>query len=124
MLARVQWLKSAAAALVLVLTPLSLARPAARCSEPAGDWKAGRAVYHRTCVSCHGEDGQGLRAGVPDFRAGVMAYSTDSLLTHIKNGFHPPGRPLQMPPKGGNPQLTNEDIRNVLTYLRHRFGCG
>jgi mono/diheme cytochrome c family protein len=61
---------------------------------------------------------------VPDFTTGVMAYSTESLLAHIKTGFRGPGRPLAMPPKGDNPTLTDEDIRNVLAYLRHTFGCG
>jgi len=53
-----------------------------------------------------------------------MAYSTSSLLRHIKNGFQVPGRPLAMPPKGNNAALTDADIRNVLAYLRHAFGCG
>jgi mono/diheme cytochrome c family protein len=101
------------------LISASIANAAEDCGESDGDWHAGSAIYHQTCVACHG-----VRAGVPDFATGVMAYSTRSLLRHIKNGFHVPGRPLAMPPKGNNPALTDEDIRNVLAYLRHAFGCG
>jgi len=53
-----------------------------------------------------------------------MAYSTASLFTHIKNGFQSRGRIAAMPPKGGNPALTDADIRNVIAYLRRTFGCG
>ncbi len=106
------------------LISASIANAAEDCGESDGDWHAGSAIYHQTCVACHGEDGHGVRAGVPDFTTGVMAYSAGSLSRHIENGFHVPGRPLAMPPKGNNPALTDEDIRNVLAYLHHAFGCG
>ena len=97
---------------------------ASECRDTPGDWKAGDAIYHQTCIDCHGQEGHGVRRGVPDFTSGVMAYPVASLAAHIKNGFGSSGRSLAMPPKGGNPALTDEDIRNVIAYLRHSFGCG
>ncbi len=116
--------RAARGALLFVLAPAAIAGAAPDCADKLGDWKAGRAVYQETCVACHGEDGHGVRRGVPDFTTGVMAYSTASLQAHIEHGFRGPGRPLAMLPKGGNPALTEADIRNVLDYLRHAFGCG
>ena len=40
----------------------------------------------------------------------------------IRDGLVTPGKPLSMPPKGGNPSLTDEEIRAVLDYLRSSFG--
>jgi mono/diheme cytochrome c family protein len=96
----------------------------AGCRDKSGDWKAGSRIFHNTCITCHGADGHGTRRGMPDLTAGVMAYPSSSLAEHIKRGFQAPGRPLAMPPKGGNPDLTDEDVTNVLSYLHHAFGCG
>ena len=113
----------AAAALLVALAAAGTAH-AADCRDAPGDWRAGSAIYHKTCVACHGEDGHGTRRGMPDLTSGVMAYSSNSLAAHIEHGFRGAGRPLAMPPKGGNPDLTADDIVNVLAYLHHAFGCG
>jgi mono/diheme cytochrome c family protein len=115
--------RAAAGALLLVLAPAALAG-AADCGDGSGNWQAGRPIFRQTCSRCHGEDGRGARRGVPDLTAGVMAYSTASLAAHIEEGFRGPGRPLAMPPKGGNATLSHQDVSNVLAYLRHAFGCG
>ncbi len=117
--------RGAATLLALLLAPVlaGLAR-AADCADTEGDWHAGKTVYDKTCIGCHGRNGQGVRGGVPDFTTGVMAYSSDSLAAHIEQGFRSPGRSLAMPPKGGNPGLSAADIRAVLAYLHHAFGCG
>ena len=115
-------LRAFVAALVLLLAPNLPA--VAGCGDSSGDWKAGSQIFHETCIGCHGADGHGAKRGMPDLTTGVMAYSSSSLTLHIKHGFQTPGRPLAMPPKGGNPKLQDEDIENVLAYLRHAFGCG
>ncbi|MGO8917532.1 MAG: c-type cytochrome [Stellaceae bacterium] len=114
--------------LPLVLTVVaSLAGGAgasAACRVPGGDWQAGSRIYHQTCVTCHGESGEGAVAGAPDFRAGILAYPTSTLMQHIKHGFRSRAAPKAMPPKGGNPALDDQDIKNVVDYLYHQFGCG
>lgn len=110
---------------IAVALVLAFALPAiADCRDNGGDWQAGSRIFHNTCIACHGAHGHGIREGVPDLTAGVMAYSSSSLAEHIERGFKTQGRSLAMPPKGGNPDLTDEDIKNVLSYLRHTFGCG
>ncbi len=37
-------------------------------------------------------------------------------------GFQSPGSMLSMPPRGGNPMLTEEGEKAVLAYLRSQFG--
>ena len=85
---------------------------------------AGRLVYRQSCVACHGVAGNGAMPGVPDFRrsGGVLSQPDDVLFDRIKHGYRSPGAPLAMPAKGGNSALTDDDIRDVLAYLRETFG--
>lgn len=111
---------------VFFMVGASGAALAGDCSVPGGDPAAGSKIFHETCVACHGEDGHGAIPGAPDFtkKGGVLSKPMDTMADHIKNGFQKPGNPMAMPPKGGNPNLTDQDIRNVHAYLHKRFGCG
>lgn len=83
--------------------------------------ESGQAVYQSTCVACHGAEGEGALPGVPDL-TGPLSKPDDVLMDHIINGFQTPGSPMAMPPKGGNPALTREDIEQVPRYMRETFG--
>ena len=97
--------------------------PARAVLRGPGDPDAGREVYNAICVACHAENGQGLVAGVPDFtaRGGRLAQSDEVLLQHIVNGYQSPGSPMAMPPRGGDPDLTDQDLRNSLSFIRRQF---
>jgi cytochrome c5 len=90
----------------------------------AADAGAGKAIYSQTCIACHGADGKGAIPGVADFTAkdSPLSKSDPELLTNVSEGFQSPGSFMAMPPKGGNPGLTEEDVRAVLDYLRAEFG--
>ena len=97
------------------------------CGFKGGDPKAGSAIYHETCVACHGENGRGVVPGTPDFTktgGGVLSKPHSVLTEHIENGFQEPGAPLAMPAQGGIPDLTDQDAKNVHAYLHKAFGCG
>lgn len=97
------------------------------CGFTGGDPAAGDVIFHQTCVACHGEDGKGMIPGTPDFTkkgGGVLSKPHSVLTKHIRNGFQDPSSPMAMPPKGGNPGLSDQDIRDVHAYLHKRFGCG
>ncbi len=40
----------------------------------------------------------------------------------VVDGLSRPGATLTMPAKGGNPALTEDDIRSVIVYLRQAYG--
>ncbi len=85
---------------------------------------AGQAIYSQTCIACHGANGKGAIPGVADLTKGDGALSKPdaALLNSITDGFQRPGSALAMPPRGGNPTLTEEDVEAVLAYLRAEFG--
>jgi cytochrome c5 len=99
------------------------ATPAAAGESPASTM-SGKEIYQQTCIACHGADGKGTFAGVPDFTdpEGRLSKSDDELLKNARNGFQTPGSPMAMPPRGGNTSLTDGDLRNVIEYLRSEFG--
>lgn len=84
----------------------------------------GKETYEKTCIACHAADGKGAFPGTPDFTdsAGALSKSDDVLIKHITNGFQSPGSPMAMPPKGGNPSLTEKDVEAVLKHIRETFG--
>lgn len=89
----------------------------------ADDVARGEALYKETCMACHGAGGAGSLPGVPDLTkaSGSLAKPDAALFKNIKEGFQSPGSPMAMPPKGGNPALTDEDIRIVIQYMRSAF---
>ncbi len=88
-----------------------------------GDPVAGADIYKGTCSACHGPDLAGIEGlGKPlapsDF---VSSQSEDELVAFILVG-RPAGDPdntqgIDMPPKGGNPSLNEQDIHDGAAYL-------
>ncbi len=85
---------------------------------------AGQAIYSQTCIACHGAIGKGAFPGVADLTQGngALVKPDEELLKSITDGFQSPGSALAMPANGGNPTLTEEDVKAVLAYLRAEFG--
>ena len=93
-------------------------------AEVAGDAAAGETLFAGTCVSCHGVDAKGLPGLGKDMTTSeFIASQTDAeLIAFIKTG-RPTGDPanttgVDMPPKGGNPALDDEDIADIVAYIR------
>ena len=77
-----------------------------------------------SCGACHGADGAGITGLGKSLIESefIDGLSDDELVAFIKTG-----RPVwdatnttgvDMPPRGGNPSLTDEDIFAVVTYIR------
>jgi mono/diheme cytochrome c family protein len=99
-----------------------MASTASAGEVPEGDAAAGEAVYQQTCIACHGPRGEGTVPGSPDFRKAdeVFAQSDATLLAHMRDGFQSGGG-MAMPPKGGNPSLTEQDLMDALEYIRREL---
>lgn len=89
-----------------------------------GDATAGQALFSQTCSACHGPTGQGIQNLGKDLTVSeFVAGQTDpDLIAFIKVG-RDPSDPLNttgiaMPPKGGNPALNDNDLLNLVAYLR------
>lgn len=99
--------------------------PAAEESqEMVGDAEAGKAHYDSVCIACHGADATGLPNLGKDLTNSEFTQSlTDQeLVDFIKMG-RSVGDPenttgVDMPPKGGNPALSDQDLYDIVAYLR------
>lgn len=88
----------------------------------------GRTVFAGTCASCHGPDAEGVPGLGKDLsRSEFIAGSSDQELLELIESGRAADDPdnttgVAMPPSGGNPSLTEEDILDVIAYLRTLTG--
>ncbi len=103
-------------------TPIKLS--AVSSGSAVSNKLSGKEIYQQTCIACHGADGTGPLPGVPNFtkKDGRLSKTDKVLLEHITNGFQSTGSAMAMPPKGGNPNLSNKNIKDTLKYIRKQFG--
>lgn len=89
---------------------------------------AGQQAYQTTCVSCHGQDAQGMpHLGVDLVNSDFVRSASDAeLITLIQTGrslTDPANRTdITMPPRGGNASLTDAQIAAIVVYLRALTG--
>lgn len=105
----------------ILLSAMGLAY--AGLSVADGESGRGAAVFNGTCIACHGSDGSGSLPGVPDLtgKRGLLSQQDAVLLKRMTEGFQSPGSPMAMPPRGGDPALTDADMKAVLKYMRKEF---
>ncbi len=84
---------------------------------------SGKEIYQGTCAACHGADGKGAVPGVPDMTsANTPLKNADAvMLKRLREGYQGPGSPMAMPASGGNPSLTDADLKAVLAYMHTTF---
>lgn len=85
---------------------------------------SGEDLYKQSCAACHGADGKGLPNIGKDLVTGEFCrtQNDDQLLDFIKKG-RGTDDPLNttkvaMPPKGGNPALSDADIKSIIAHVR------
>ncbi len=125
MIARV-YLRTSRGTVVGVALATSIVLTGTAGAEQPASVQAGEAIYGQTCVACHGEDGTGAIPGAPDFTRpdGVLSKSDEVLLRHVKEGYKSPGSLMAMPPRGGNPALSDRDLKSALLYIKQTFHGG
>lgn len=93
-------------------------------TEQLGDPEAGEPLFQQSCSACHGPDAKGLPGLGKDMTTSTFigSQSDEELLEFVKTG-RPVGHPdnttgVDMPPKGGNPALTDEQLLDIIAYIR------
>lgn len=88
-----------------------------------GDVVAGE-KHFQVCAGCHGADAKGLPNLGKDMTVSefIKGSTDEELIEFIKTG-RPISDPenttnVDMPPKGGNPAFTDEDLFDIVAYLR------
>lgn len=97
------------------------AAPAALAAPSA---EHGKLLFTTTCTGCHGNQGQGIPHLGKDLQHSQFAAGlSDAQLTDFITQGRAANDPLNtthvaMPPKGGNPALSSQDIADIVAYLR------
>ncbi len=90
----------------------------------SGDSANGEALYNGNCVACHGPNGQGIEGlgkafGGSEF---INSSSDEEMLAFLIEGRpsdHPDNTTgIAMMPRGGNPSLTDDDLLDLVAYMR------
>lgn len=76
-------------------------------------------MFASACTACHGLKGEGLQGLSKDMtQSEFIASKTDrELVEFIKIGGAP-DEPLVMLPKAGSPSLTDENLYDIVVYMR------
>ncbi len=126
--------KGTVRALSTMVVALSIALGAAGCGSDSAAVTttavAGTPLAHgqqlagQSCSSCHGQDFEGVKSLGPaltdnDF---IQDHTDDELIDFIKEGRSkddPDSETgIAMPPYGGNPRLTDDDLADIVLFLR------
>ena len=85
---------------------------------PVGE-RQGDQIFNKICIQCHAADS--IVPNVPKFEnkgdwAPRIAQGFDTLFQHALNGFN------AMPAKGGAADLTDQELKRVITYMANKAG--
>jgi len=111
-----------------VPAPATSAAPATAPVASADTRPAGQKLYGRHCLSCHQADGGGVPNMQPAIAGGTWVKGDAKALALfvMSGGFDSAGRKDSangnvMPPFR---QLPDDDLAQILTYVREKFGPG
>lgn len=115
---------------VVIVAAPSDADKAAALEAAGGDEElaeyiaSGAALFASSCSSCHGKDARGIQGNGKDLVTSTFCRSLDddALLAFIQKGRDPsdPANTtgVGMPAKGGNPALSEDDLLDIIDYVR------
>jgi mono/diheme cytochrome c family protein len=93
-------------------------------APPAPSTDHGQQLFTSTCTGCHGAQGQGVPHLGKDlqtsqFVSGLNDFQLADFITEGRAVNDPSNTThVPMPPKGGNPALSSQDIADIVAYLR------
>lgn len=84
----------------------------------------GEKHYNSVCIACHGADAKGVTGLGKDLTTSTfLAELSDADVALFLAKGRPSSDPLNttkvdMPPKGGNPALKDQDLMDIVAFLR------
>lgn len=100
------------------------AAPASQSTTIVGTPEKGKQLFAENCTTCHGMQGQGVvHLGADLQTSKFVASSTDAQLVAFIEQGRAASDPMNkmhvaMPPKGGNPALSTQDLYDIVAFLR------
>jgi cytochrome c5 len=83
---------------------------------------SGEQVFQAVCKTCHELGIAGApKVGDKAAWAGPIKKGYETLVQHALNGFQETGK--VMPPRGGNPDLSDVEVERALVYMANRSGA-
>lgn len=79
----------------------------------------GAMIYQNLCAACHGTGAGGAPAPTAAAWAPRLAQGQEVLVRHAIEGFQ--GAQGFMPPRGGNPRLTDEQVIASVEYMIQKY---
>lgn len=115
---------------ISIATVLLIGIIAASFGSDQNDFKAsyqrGKIVYEQTCAACHQPGGDGVpRMNPPLIKTKMVLGAKEKLVQIIVNGFNEEVEidgEFYSNPMPAQPQLSNREIADVLTFVRNSFG--
>jgi mono/diheme cytochrome c family protein/glucose/arabinose dehydrogenase len=107
-----------------------LAKKKVNAPDPAKEFPRGLALYRNICQACHGADGNGVNGLAPPLNnsdwvtgdkkrlAAVVLYGLSGPITVSKKLYKAPEVSGEMPGIASNTNFSDEDIAQVLSYIR------
>ncbi|MDP2414221.1 c-type cytochrome [Daejeonella sp.] len=107
-----------------------MAKKKVNAPDPAKEFPRGLALYRSICQACHGADGNGVNGLAPPLNnsdwvtgdkkrlAAVVLYGLNGPITVSKKLFKVPEVSGEMPGIASNANFSDEDVAQVLSYIR------
>ena len=108
-------------AAVAQAAPAEAAQPEAAA---AGNAEHGKQIYSQICIACHGPEAKGVQGLGKDLTTSTfVAEKSDAEMVDFLKVGRDPSDPLNttgvaMPPKGGNPALSDQDMLDIVAFVR------
>lgn len=91
-------------------------------ATPASGNMSGQQVFEQVCKTCHEAGIAGApKIGDKSLWAPRIAEGESTLVQHAINGYQ--GKSGVMPPKGGNPSLTDDEVHRAVVYMADQAGA-
>src|SRR5689334_9752787 len=91
-------------------------------ATPASGNMSGQQVFAQVCKTCHETGIAGApKIGDKSLWAPRIAEGESTLVQHAINGYQ--GKSGAMPPKGGNPSVTDDEVHRAVVYMADQAGA-